>query len=122
MRARTCVTIAIFGVMVSACDDATPAGTTSGAPPTKQETPPSAAALAAPPPVSAAATATAAAEAPKRKERAPCSKDANVTFSDMTLEAAVRRQLQKDNGPVPKAELAKVKTLDLSQAASNDDL
>jgi len=43
-------------------------------------------------------------------------------FDDPTMEAAVRRQLQKPSGSIARAELKKVKTLDLSQAPKNDDL
>jgi internalin A len=58
----------------------------------------------------------------KRKDPASCPKDGSLVFDDPTTEAAVRRQLQKPTGAVARAELKKVRTLDLSQAPKNDEL
>src|SRR5690349_24303973 len=38
------------------------------------------------------------------------------------METVIRRQLQKPSGPVARAELKKVKTVDLSQQTKNDEL
>jgi internalin A len=58
----------------------------------------------------------------KHKDPASCPKAGPVVFDDPAIEAAVRRQLQKPAGPIARAELKKVKTLDLSQQAKNDEL
>jgi internalin A len=58
----------------------------------------------------------------KRKDPASCPKSGTVVFDDPALEAVVRRQLQKPSGPVARAELKKVKTLDLSQQTASDEL
>src|SRR6266542_6664094 len=92
--------------------------------------PPPPAAGSAPRPVVSAPTeagppsAVASAVVPirKRKDPASCPKEGPVGFDDPTLEAAIRRQLQKPTGPLARAELRKVKTLDLSQQARADEL
>lgn len=73
-------------------------------------------------PAASAGPATATATERVKKAPGPCSKDPTVTFTDPTLEAAVRRQLQKAEGPIARGELGKVRTLDLSQAKRNDEL
>ena len=73
------------------------------------------------PPRSPSSAATAA-EPPRKKREGPCSKDANVTFTDATLEGAVRVQLQKPTGAIARADLGKVKTLNLSQAPTDDEI
>jgi internalin A len=59
---------------------------------------------------------------PRKKRTGPCPKDANVTFDDPTLEKVVRRQLQRPTGPIARADLHNIKTLDLHEASSNDQL
>ena len=87
-------------------------------------TAPSATAPAAtpPPPSSPTPVASSAPEAPRKRHEGPCSKDATVTFTDATLEGAVRVQLQKPTGPIPRADLGKVKTLNISTAPTDDEL
>src|SRR5262245_25825706 len=92
---------------VSGCD--------APAPPSKQETK---SAQSAP---AVASSAPPAASPPTKRDKA-CTKDATVTFDEPTLEQAVRRQLSKPSGPIARAELAKVKTLDVIQAPTNDEL
>ncbi len=84
---------------------------------------PAASSVAAPAPPPASASASAAAAPPKPKKNvADCPKEATVKFDDPTMETAVRRQLRKDTGPIQRSELSKVKTLDISQAPSDDEL
>jgi len=61
------------------------------------------------------ASATAQPTANKKKTAADCSDGPTVTFDESSLEAAIRKQLRKPTGPIAKAELAKVETLDLAQ-------
>jgi internalin A len=72
------------------------------------------------PEVPSAAADNADAAPPRKRRTGPCPKEATVTFDDPTLEAVVRRQLQQPTGPVARAELHKIKTLDLAQAKSDD--
>jgi internalin A len=109
--------LAVFGLAtllaLAACDEpsksAAPSG--SGAP--------SAAVVA---PVPAPSPTPSPAPTPAPRKEVICSKDPVVTFEDKGLETVVRRQLQKPTGPIQRAELSKVRTLDLSQAAQNDAL
>jgi len=68
------------------------------------------------------ASAKPVASAKPKKTLADCKPGAVVAFDDELLEKTVRRQLRKSSGKITKTELAKVKTLDLSQAKSNDQL
>jgi internalin A len=68
----------------------------------------------------AAAPAPSAAPSPAPKKQAPCSKDATVAFADANTETIVRRQLQKPTGPIPRSDLPKIHTLDLTKTASDD--
>jgi internalin A len=109
--------VVCFALVSSACDDGKPASPAPSASPpaasvAKVETPLASAAPSAAPP----------AHVVKRKDPASCPKDGPVVFEDATLEAAVRRQLQKPSGPIARAELKKVKTLEISQAPNNDQL
>ena len=111
---------ASFSMIVGACDSPAPtasgtAASASAASPPKVEPSPAVASAAASP-------SAAPARVVKRKDPASCPKDGPVVFEDATLEAVVRRQLQKPAGPIARADLKKVKTLDLSQAPSNDAL
>ena len=72
-----------------------------------------------PPP---SATPPTAATARKRKDPSACPKSGPLTFDDPATETVVRRQLQKPTGAITSAELKKIKTLDLSQAAHDDEL
>jgi internalin A len=104
--------------LLAACDSPKPAA--SGAP--SASAPAAVAPKVDEPAVSAAPSASPPARASKRKDPASCPKNDPVAFEDATLETVVRRQLQKPSGPIARAELKKVKTLDLSQATSNDAL
>jgi internalin A len=75
-------------------------------------------------PAAPPATASAApARTPRQhKDPASCAKSGPMVFDDPAIEAAVRRQLQKPAGPIARADLKKVKTLDLSQQAKDDEL
>ncbi len=61
------------------------------------------------------------AAAPKKAPR-DCGKGPEITFEDPALEAAVRVQSKKPTGPITKADLAKVVTLNLTQSKQNDAL
>ena len=74
------------------------------------------------PPAAPSASAPVAPAVSKHKDPSSCAKSDPVVFDDATLEAAVRRQLQRPDGPVARADLRRVKTLDLSQAKHNDEL
>jgi internalin A len=65
---------------------------------------------------------TAPRPARKRKDPSACPKTGPVTFDDPTMETVLRRQLQKPTGPIARAELKRVKTLDLSQETRDDEL
>jgi internalin A len=108
----------IFTALSWACDERpiVIAGADSGTPPSAA--PPEAGRPEVP---STTTTADNADAAPPRKKRTgPCPKEATVTFDDPTLEAVVRRQLQQPTGPIARADLHKIKTLDLAQAKSDD--
>lgn len=94
-----------------ACDD----------PPPAKPAAPSATVVAAPPPVTTPVP-TSAPEPPRKRHEGPCSKDANITFTDALLEGKVRFQVQKPTGPISRADLGKVKTLNLSTATTDDEL
>ena len=66
--------------------------------------------------------ASSAPVAPKPKAPVDCPKTQTVNFSDPVFEKAVRFKLSKATGAISKADLGKVKSLDLSQAASNETL
>src|SRR5262245_38483062 len=115
-----CRAIAAFlAIGLAACDDPKPAAMAA---------PSASAPVAAAPKVEETSAASAAPSSSppsrtvRRKDPASCPKNDPVVFEDATLETAVRRQLQKPSGPIARAELKKVKTLDLSQASSNDAL
>lgn len=74
-----------------------------------------------------AATATSAASAAPSASASPrkevvCSKESKITFPDPALEAAVRLKLQKPDGDIQRADLKKVRSLNLSEAKQNDAL
>ncbi|WP_437276262.1 leucine-rich repeat domain-containing protein [Sorangium sp. So ce375] len=72
----------------------------------------------APPAASPAATAS----APPKRQEVVCTKSDPVTFSHPALEARVRQQLQKPEGPIKRAELKNIKTMNLSDAQGLDEL
>jgi internalin A len=110
-----------FSVFFSvACDDA---GKSPKASP--QPIPSASSPIALPTPQDSPSPASSTGASPalrKRKDPASCPKDGHIEFDDSTLETALRRQLQKPSGVITRAELKKVRTLDLSQAPRNDDL
>ena len=84
---------------------------------------PSATAAAAPPPAptteapAATATQAAAPAAPRPKKKLEdCAKGPNVEFEQKEVEAEIRKKLPKPDGPITAADLAKLKSLNLSQA------
>ncbi|MBK9266910.1 MAG: leucine-rich repeat domain-containing protein [Polyangiaceae bacterium] len=106
------VALPIAIALLAACDEPTPKADTKAQKPSAA---PSVAA--APPAVAPAATESAA---PPKKKEVVCSKDANVTLPDPKFEAEVRVQAQKPEGQLTKADLAKVKTLKLTEAKLNE--
>jgi internalin A len=68
--------------------------------------------------VTASATASAA---PVKKKDVVCAPGPNVTFTMPGLEAEVRKKLAKPEGPITQAELAKIKSINLT-AVPVDDL
>jgi internalin A len=64
--------------------------------------------------VKPSATPTAAAPRPKRRLE-DCPKQSTVSFDDPAIEAAVRLKLPKPSGPITKADLARLRSLNLSQ-------
>jgi internalin A len=102
-------TVIFLASLITACD-APEAGSATTAAPAETT-------------IERAPTATATAKpAVKKKSAADCSDDATVTFDEPSLEAAIRKQLKKPAGPVTKAELAKVDTLDLAQGPPTTQL
>ncbi len=89
-----------------------------------------------PPPAASSATATAAATTPKpaptptptaapkpsAKPPRECGPGPEVTFDEPVMEKQIRAQLQKPEGPIKRDDLAKVKTLNLTEAKSDDAL
>src|SRR5689334_17149989 len=119
--------LALSLAALAGCDDSKSTTSTSAkpsatAPPVAL--PPASAALQTSPPTLAptASAASSAASPPPKKKDVVCTKEPVVTISDPTLEGAVRAQLQKKDGPIQRAELKKVKTLNLSQASTNNEL
>jgi internalin A len=113
-----CIPLVCIPLVLPACEEkpTTTVGVESGIPP----------AAASPeknlPEASVMATDSLAAAPPRKRRTGPCPKEATVTFDDPTLEAVVRRQLQQPTGPIARADLHKIKTLDLAQAKSDDAL
>lgn len=107
--------------MTAACDSPGASKEPAGQASSKAITAPAPTATPAATPAATPTTAASAAAPPKKKQ-VDCPKEKVVTFHDQTLETVVRRQLRKESGPIERSELAKVKTLDLSQAPSNDEL
>ncbi|AGP39922.1 hypothetical protein SCE1572_38770 [Sorangium cellulosum So0157-2] len=91
--------------------------------PKKPAAPAASAAPAAQAPAAAtpAASPAASAPAPPKKE-VVCTKSDPVTFSHPALEARVRQQLQKPEGPIKRADLKNIKTMNLSDAQGLDEL
>jgi internalin A len=58
----------------------------------------------------------------QEKDPASCPKTGPVVFDNPATEAVVRRQLRKPAGPIARADLKRVKTLDLSQQTTDDEL
>jgi len=102
--------------LLAGCDEKKPEGAA---------TKPTATAAAAPTPApttaAAAPTATATA-APAPKKDVVCSKDATVTITNPDLEAQIRFQAQKPTGTLTKADLARIKTLKLTEVKGMDEL
>src|SRR5262245_30622689 len=71
-----------------------------------------------PPPPPAASSAAPVAKKPPRE----CPTGAEMTFDDPDLEGAVRVALAQKDGPIKKADLAKVKSLNLGRAKKNEAL
>ncbi len=61
------------------------------------------------------ASAAAAGPAKPKKRLEDCPKGGQVTFDVPAVEQEVRRKLQKDTGPISKGDLAKLRSLNLSQ-------
>ncbi|HWA74964.1 MAG TPA: leucine-rich repeat domain-containing protein [Polyangiaceae bacterium] len=74
--------------------------------------------LSAPPPAPTPA-AEAAAPRPKKKLE-ECSKGPNVEFEQKEIEAEIRKKLPKPDGPITIADLAKLRSLNLSQVKLAD--
>src|SRR5262249_42249087 len=124
-------TLSILSLSIAAlagCDDSKSNGASSSAKPSATAPP-----LAVPPPSTPLQTAplataptgsaaSSAASPPPKKKDVVCTKEPTVTISDPTLEGAVRGQLQKKDGPIQRADLKKVKTLNLAQATTNNEL
>src|SRR5687767_10146171 len=68
--------------------------------------------------ITAAPTATVSAATPPRAPRV-CGTGPEVVFDEPVMERAVRAQLARPSGPVQKSELARVKTLNLTEAGTN---
>jgi internalin A len=104
--------------LLAGCDEKKPEGAatkpTAAAAPTPAPTP-------APTMAAAAPTATATAAPPPKKE-VVCSKDAAVTITNPDLEAQVRFQAQKPTGTLTKSDLAKIKTLKLTEVKGMDEI
>jgi internalin A len=84
---------------------------------------PSAAATQAAPTAPAPQVASAKApEPPPKKKDVVCSNDSVVKFTNPEFEAQVRFQAQKPEGALTKADLAKIKTLKLSEVKGLDEL
>jgi internalin A len=111
---RTASLLGLLSLASTACDEkpATTTGTGSEA-----GTP---APVSAPPEAGPPEDAPAAAAAPPRRRAGPCPKEATVHFDDSTIESTVRVQLQQPTGPIARADLHKIKTLNLAQAKSDD--
>jgi internalin A len=86
----------------------------------KYKTPPDAAAAATVPPAAseiAAAASASAAPAPRKKSASDCKPHpTTIEFDDAALENEVRRKLAKDAGPLTPADLAQIKSINLSNA------
>ncbi len=102
----SCVALPLAFTLLVACDEPKPDAKTS-----KATASPSAV---APPPAPTPAATEAA--APPKKKDVVCSKDTTITLPDPKFEAEVRVQASKPEGPLTKADLAKVKTLKLTEA------
>ncbi|AUX46277.1 internalin [Sorangium cellulosum] len=125
LRAASCIIAAmnrplIFASLVLAlclpgCDEPSK----PAAPAASAEVAPAAQAPSAAPP---AASPAAAVSAPPKRREVVCTKSDPVTFAHPALEARVRQQLQKPEGPIARAQLKNVKTLLLSDAQGLDEL
>ena len=102
-----------LGLLLTACDE-----------PPKSDAAASASAASVASTAPAATSAAAPAPTPEAEKPAPpkvtkkledCAKGPNVTFDQKELEDEIRKKLQKPDGVVTKADLKKVKSLNLSQ-------
>lgn len=106
---RVASVVVLFAVSLLACDEDKKRLEEKGTPSA------TATAVASAPPVVPTTTASAAASAAPAKRDIKCEPGDNVTFNQPGLEAEVRRKIGKDAGPLTKADLAKVKSINLTQ-------
>src|SRR5688572_2121699 len=112
MTIRRLALLAFPLVLLAGCEDEKPKPTAPSAKPAAINPVP-------------AASMSAAAEAEKPKTAAPkktladCPKGEAIAFDDKKLEEAVRLKVQKPTGDVTKADLGKLKSMNLSQATVN---
>jgi len=96
-----------FGTFLGACDEKP-----------KTESAPSATAAPTPTP-----TPSAEAAPPKRKKKlADCPTGPDVTIDNPALEAELRKKLEKPTGPISKADLKRLKSLNLSQLKDTHEI
>src|SRR5689334_22554408 len=102
-----------FGTFLGACDEKP-----------KTESAPSATAAPTPTPTpTPAPTPSAEAAPPKPKKKlADCPTGPDVTIDNPALEAELRKKLEKPTGPISKADLKRLKSLNLSQLKDTHEI
>ncbi|MGC4088378.1 MAG: leucine-rich repeat domain-containing protein [Polyangiaceae bacterium] len=117
MRRHLAVSTCLLSVLSSFGCDEKPAPSAAAAAASAAVTPPLPPPPAPKPEPSAAPAETAATGAPKPAGRklADCPKGPNVEFLQPEIEAEVRKKLPKPEGPITNADLAKLRSLNLSQ-------
>lgn len=112
LRAPAAVLVAASFVFAVACDDpkkdATPA--------TPSATPTSTAVASA----TALASAAPTASTPPAKKKVECPTSGDPVIADKALETEIRKKLAKDGGTITKADLASIKSINLTSAAVNE--